>query len=421
MYQSPDSQSLVAATNTVAASKADFDQGNTLTVLTDVGFSLWRGKWLIILFAVLSASCASLYLSIAPPRYTAAIQLLIDATDLQVLENPLQSQTQLNDSAVIANVENQLQILTSSGVLLRVIETQELNQDEEFTTGLIRDGFPADASTLAALRNLSRQVSAKRTERSYIVTLEVTTRQREKSVRIANAIVEAFHEEQAKSQQAIVRRVTETLNEQLATLKQQVAAAEQRVADFKQQNLASSLNEQLTTLKQQVVVAEQRVADFRQQSGAPQAGLSGRAGDPIALIGPRLQPSARDGAKLDDGGNQSRDSLAAGKDLDEVVDNARKLTNDNKRALDLGEFEHDLQAIRSIYEKYQMRALELTARQKLDMTNFRVISPALSIGPRSWPPPALVVMAAASLLGALLGSVVVYLRQAMVLRSRREL
>jgi hypothetical protein len=31
------------------------------------------------------------------------------------------------------------------------------------------------------------------------------------------------------------------------------------------------------------------------------------------------------------------------------------------------------------------------------------------------------VLAAASLLGALLGSVVVYLRQAMVLRSRREL
>ena len=49
---------------------------------------------------------------------------------------------------------------------------------------------------------------------------------------IANAIVEAFHEEQAKSQQATVRRVTETLNEQLATLKQQVAAAEQRVADL---------------------------------------------------------------------------------------------------------------------------------------------------------------------------------------------
>jgi uncharacterized protein involved in exopolysaccharide biosynthesis len=414
MYQNPDSQSLVAATKTVAASKTDFDQGNTLTTLTDVGFRLWRGKWLIILSMVLSASCASLYLSAAPPRYTAAIQLLIDATDLQVLENPLQSQTQLNDSAVIANVENQLQILTSSGVLLRVIETQQLNQDEEFTTGLMRDGFPADSSTLTALRNLSRQVNAKRTERSYIVTLEVTTRQREKSVRIANAIVEAFHEEQAKSQQATVRRVTETLNEQLATLKQQVAAAEQRVADFKQQNLASSLTDQLTTLKQQVVVAEQRIADFRQQSGSPQAGLSGR-------VSIALQPSARDGAKLDDSGNQSRDQLAAAKDLDEVVDNARKLTNDNKRALDLGEFEHDLQAIRSIYEKYQMRALELTARQKLDMTNFRVISPALSIGPRSWPPPALVVVAAASLLGALLGSVVVYLRQAMVLRSRREL
>ena len=68
-----------------------------------------------------------------------------------------------------------------------------------------------------------------------------------------------------------------------------------------------------------------------------------------------------------------------------------------------------------------MRALELTARQKLDMTNFRIVSPALSIGPRSWPPPTLVVVAAALLLGALLGSVAVYLRQAMVLRSRREL
>ena len=92
MYQNPDA-SLRSGTKTVAASKTDFDQGNTLTTLTDVGFRIWRGKWLIILSMVLSASCASLYLSAAPPRYTAAIQLLIDATDLQVLENPLQCQT----------------------------------------------------------------------------------------------------------------------------------------------------------------------------------------------------------------------------------------------------------------------------------------------------------------------------------------
>ena len=233
---------------------------------------------------------------------------------------------------------------------MRVIEAQQLNQDEEFVKGLISDGFPADASTLTALRNLSRQVNAKRTERSYIVTLEVTTRQREKSVRIANAIVEAFHEEQAKSQQTIVRPVTETLNEQLATLKQQVAAAEQRVVDFKQRNLASSLNEQLTALKQQVVIAEQRVADFRQQISAPQTGLSGRVSDPIAPPGPEPQPLAREGAKLEDSGNQSRApaELAAAKDLDEVTESARKLTTENKRSLELGEFEHDLQAIRSI-------------------------------------------------------------------------
>ena len=411
MYQNPDSLSLVSAT------KTDFEQGTTLT---EVGVRLWRGKWFIILSVVLSASCAVFYLSVTPPKYTAAIQLLIDATDLQVLENPLQPQTQLNDAAVIANVENQLQVLTSGGVLLRVIEAQQLNQDEEFTKGRLLDIFAADASTLTALRNLSRQVNAKRTERSYIVTLEVTTREREKSVRIANAIVEAFHEEQIKSQQNIVKRVTDTLNEQLATLKQQVTAAEQRVADFKQQNLASSLNDQLATLKQQVVVVEQRVADFRQQIGAPQTGLSGRVSDP--LPGAQLQPLAREGAKIEDRGNQSRAplDLAAGKDLDEVMESARKLTTDNKKSLELGEFERDLQAIRSIYEKYQMRALELTARQKLDMTNFRVISPALSIGPRSWPPPALVVVAAAVLFGASLGSVLVYLGQAVVLRSRRE-
>ena len=109
MYQNPDSLPLVAAIKTVAATKTDLDHGNTLA---EVSLRLWRGKWLIILSMVLSASCALLYLSVTPPRYTASIQLLIDATDLQVLENPLQPQTQLNNSAVIANVENQLQVLT---------------------------------------------------------------------------------------------------------------------------------------------------------------------------------------------------------------------------------------------------------------------------------------------------------------------
>jgi polysaccharide biosynthesis transport protein len=195
----------------------------------DWGF-IWRRKsW--VFASVAAALVAGLaFHSAASPRFRAATQILFSPVELRVLDKALTQPMQTADSHVI-QVESEVRILTSDKVLRRVVERERLTDDPEFggrgnswfaamlaslrsATGLDSPAQSGDTE-LAALRFLQRNVSAKRAERTFVVDLTVDTTAPEKSARIANAIAQAYLEEQSSARSDTARRITEALSSRL--------------------------------------------------------------------------------------------------------------------------------------------------------------------------------------------------------------
>jgi uncharacterized protein involved in exopolysaccharide biosynthesis len=190
---------------------------------------LWRGKATIFWTTIASFLIVFLLLLVVPHRYTAVTQILIDPTDLRAIGTELTPANQANDANVL-QVESQVRVLTSDSVLRRVVKTEGLDKDSEFTRQGVADG--AD-STTAALIALKRSIQVKRAERTYVVDVAVTTREAAKSARIANAIADAYLQEQTDVRSDAARQVSKSLSSRLNELKERVREAEDRVETFK--------------------------------------------------------------------------------------------------------------------------------------------------------------------------------------------
>jgi len=115
----------------------------------------------------------------------------------------------------IAVVESQLLVVTSDTVLRRAIVAAHLDTDPEFGgspagfAGELRNrlaglGIDLDAGDrgdpeLKALRQLKKRIGVKRSDKAYVVDIYVTTEGKEKSVRVADAIAQAYLDDQTNA------------------------------------------------------------------------------------------------------------------------------------------------------------------------------------------------------------------------------
>lgn len=102
-----------------------------------------------------------------------------------------------------------------------------------------------------------------------MVDVSVTTREAAKSARIANAIAQAYLQEQTDVRSDAARQISQSLSSRLTELKDRVRAAEDRVEAFKARNniLGASgqlVNEQqLTEMNNQLTASRARTAAAR--------------------------------------------------------------------------------------------------------------------------------------------------------------
>src|SRR5262249_2350629 len=144
------------------------------------------------------------------PQYSATTQLFIDPSDLRIVDNGLTTNASFSE-VVVMQVESQVRVLTSDNVLRRVVADEGLETDREFggNRSVLRALLDAALQsltsnnprlrdpTLVALNELQRRVRVKRAERTYVVDVTVITEDRDKSVRIANAMARAYLAEQS--------------------------------------------------------------------------------------------------------------------------------------------------------------------------------------------------------------------------------
>ena len=275
-----------------------------LGLTTDLTF-LWRQRrWIAVGIA------AALLVNLAAeltftPRYRAASQILIGPVDLRGVDKSVVPAAQTADSNVI-EVESETRVLTSDKVLRRVVDAERLTADPEFNSsagsasgtlvavlkaaiGLKSKPAPAGDGAFGALRQLQRDVTAKRTERTYVVDLMVETSSPEKSARLANAIVQAYFAEQSAAHTEAARRVTESLTGRLAELQDRVRHAEEEVERYKaEQGIVGASGrlvdeQQLTELNNQLTAAQGRTAEARARYEQVRR-LQGRGADPGSTL-----------------------------------------------------------------------------------------------------------------------------------------
>jgi len=435
---------------------------------------LWRRRPWIGLGILAGLIGAVLFLALATPRYTAVAQLLIDPNDLRVVDNAVTT----NNTPAEANtayVESQARVLTSDNVLRRVIVAQGLDRDPEFVRpasvlSLVRDAIygqigitppvPQSEPQIIALQTLAPLVVARRQERSYVVDLLVTTRGAEKSAMIANAIVQAYLDDQAGARTTAARRATDALSGRLQELKERVREAEDRSETYKAQNNIVSasgqlINEQqLSELTNQLTLAGAKADEAKARLDqidklrqgkldagaiseavqsptvaalrAQQAEVLRRKAELTARLGERHPSIADVNAQARDIQQQidrevARLSQAVRGDYDRAIATRQALTQQldtlkkgavstSQSLVRLRELEREVEASRAVYQAYLTRSRETSEQERVNTANVRVLSPANLPDKRAWPPRSIFVLIAALAFGAIGGAGIGFVR-----------
>jgi uncharacterized protein involved in exopolysaccharide biosynthesis/Mrp family chromosome partitioning ATPase len=409
-----------------------------------------RRRASILWTAAVPVLLALLYCVFATPLYTASTQLLIDPRDRRIVSNEVTPEALAADGGV-AVVESQQLVITSDVVLRHAIARERLDIDPEFgglsnslLAVIARNSFGAVGidledrtdPELKALRQLKKRVGVKRSDKAFVVDVYVSSDDRAKSVRIADAIAQAYLDDQTEARAAASGRASAALGGRLDALRSRVQRAEDRVVQYKEEHkiLAAGgvlVNEQqLSEMMIQLNAARAKTAEERArydqiasarrsgiESGAtPEAILSQTIGqlraqyaeverrraELGAQVGPRhpsimtLDAQVLRLQKLIDE-ELSRIAAAARGALERAQASERTLEanleslkqnaiSTNQASVLLRELERELEASRAVYQAFLMRARETGEQQSIDNTNARVISKATPPRDKSWPP-----------------------------------
>lgn len=421
--------------------------------------ALARNTKLILVMCALGALAGAAASKLLTPSYIAASQIYVDPRGLPGTDKD--SATAGQDSNGFINyVETLSLIMTSRSVLERVVKSEKLNLDDEFTGGgglapLFGSTSSVGDATDAAVRTLATRISVHRPERTSIIDLSVKSRDPQKAARLANAVAQAFIDVQSAMQSDSAHKATVSLDGRLQSLRAAVMTAEKKIEDYKAQNGLVSTHDQLVSEQQLAEVNQQlTLARVREQQArsrydliqaarrrggdigsiavdlnlatiAPLRAQQGEArqklADLLAELGPR-HPLIRDAearvseakravdeelARVAEAGRS--DYLKSQQDVATLSKQLEDLQTQNlagrQASVELRDLERTADAARNVYELFVTRSRQTGDIQQVDADapSVKIISAASEPNRRAFPPGLSVMASGGLLLGFALG------------------
>ena len=221
------------------------EQRLDLHVLVDV---VRRRGRIVLMSVAVCLGLAIAYLVTTPASYTATAVLMTDTKQTPPSPSQVTSEP-LIDPAVI---ESQIEILKSEHVALDVVDRLHLDTDPEFIgsgpgwKARLLDALfhkPATAPTeedrrISAVNALMHKVKVLRTGHSYLADIAVTTLDPVKSAKIANAIADAYIQDQLDGRMQANQRAAAWMKQRVDEVKAQAEAAAAALETFRRQNAA---------------------------------------------------------------------------------------------------------------------------------------------------------------------------------------
>jgi len=433
-----------------------------------------RRRWRLAAVApsVLATIALIYIIFLATTLYTATSTVLVDPRRSTAIESNQSSVETSNYGTDDATIDSEAMLIQSIAILQRVVERLKLTEDSEFSPtpnalDYIKQFFksanpggasPEDAAVARAVDILQRRMKVARQGTTFLVDINVSSESPRKAAMIANAVADAYFEEQVRAKNDATKIASNWLNGQLEGLKSRVVASEKAVEDFRAaNNLTVSQgvtvnDQQLTDLNNQLVAARVQTAEtrakydqaqqFAKKGGDPGGINAAISSDVIARLrtqyadiakneadltskyGPRhpavanIRAQLRDTQRLIDAeikrilqSTQHDYEVARSREasLQQSLEQLQGVSTSSSQAqVRLRELQREAEANRTLYESYLARFKESTAQQSLQLPDSHVVTKAsIPISP-SWPKK-LLILGLALTLGVGIGCVLAFL------------
>ena len=273
------------------AQVAEGSDGSDAIDLRQLQDFFWR-RWKLILAAAVAAMALAFFvlLTIAP-RYTATAQVLLDPTKVKIFgaENVL---PELNLETTV--VDSQILIIQSSNMLQRVVEKEKLTADPEFgqapraglfslLLGLFTSGegekvpparpdgaTPADI--LSSIGRLRVALDVTRLKGTYILSIAVTSQDPVRATRLANAVADAYIDDQLEARYEAAKRASVWLAERMEGLQDQLRLSEEAVSAFRKEHHLQATGGG----DGKITISDQQLSDLNAKLIAARADVAGK-------------------------------------------------------------------------------------------------------------------------------------------------
>ncbi|WP_434722188.1 GumC family protein [Mesorhizobium sp. RIZ17] len=415
--------------------------------LGDLGRILLRRRFLILAITALLTVLTLVYSVLTPALYSSTAQIIIDPQDLQVVTNDV-NPSRISPDGGITQVESQVAVAQSNGVLLRAIKATNLTENPDFNgqgglgrwLGMLFGSDDGDR-TAETLDSLRRRLAVKRDDKVLVLNIIITAKSADLAAELANAIAQAYLDDQAQARSKAAADASDAISARLEDQRKRVEQAANAVETYKAEhnmvmaagNLVSDqeltdLNTQLTAAQTRTAQLKAQVDQLRRQGGAPDATSEAMRSPVIAslraqeatlvdqisqfgtALGPRHPSMISAQQQLSDlrkliSRELGRLVTAAETDYERALANQKELEakvaslkgkslDTDQASVRLRELQRDLEAVRTVYANYLQRAQETREQTNVNSTNARIISQAMPALKKSWPPKGLLVFGA---------------------------
>ncbi len=434
--------------------------------------TLWRGKWIIILCAMIAVLVGGYYAyGVAVPKYSATTTLALQIRGSQIVDiESVMSGVSSDD----ASLNTEIEVIKSRKLGEQLVTRLSLTEDPEFNP-TIDDGsvnflelalsqwFDVD---LAAGEKVTRElldrwlgitlpdevtfserqvfdktvdnvmniITATLQRNTFVFSVSAKTTDPEKSVRMANTLAEIYIADQIAVKFEATENAVTWLSERVTDLEVELKTREDEIKELR---AGSSLvtPESLAALNQQANDMSDRLVDLRALAQGAEARLGALqqlqgSGDVDAMQATFSDPVLRRLYNdLASGGQQTRDlfddrfslliqreandtqrAVAQAVSLETSYENLQEeIASKTQDLVEVQQAEREVQATRVLYETFLARLKETTVQRGLQEADARVLSP--SINGRYVEPRKSRILALSLILGGMIGVAIVLLQQ----------
>ncbi|MBY6046481.1 polysaccharide biosynthesis tyrosine autokinase [Vannielia litorea] len=417
--------------------------------------SLWRGKWIIAIFAVLGILAGGYY------AYVAAVPIY-RATSVVMLETDQQSVVDIESvvsglSADTVTINSEIEVMKSRSLAGRVSDRLDLEQNPEFNSSLREPSAFAllkskirplilgerptversDAERAERQRNrvidaLLERVSVSNVVNSLVFRIQASAEDPAVAAAIADTLADLYILNQLEVKFDATQKATSWLTGRVGELRVELEAAEARLAEFSantelvsavslraMERQLKELRDRISLSEESIITQEARLERLVAAVGR-EAQAAAAADDQLRRFLPQVSGDATIADAFDTRFAQlvERARLDLNRSTQQVTtlrqsaaDLAARIESQSADLIALQQLQREAEASRALYEYFLGRLKETSAQEGIQQADSRILSnaviPQLPSEPRKTR-----ILALSALLGLVLGAGLVLLREA---------